>query len=682
MLLKASFSTGAAASLHHALQVTLQPESAGLAVTDQVSLPEPLSEVSFLLHDGLEPELLEPARGRLEAGSTVDGPVPLRRYRITFEAPVTSLLLSYAGTLHHPLAVYGEISSSRQSSPGLISREGVFLAGSSYWYPVIGRLPVSFSMHLELPPGWLGVSQGTALPSSTGWQENQPQEEIYLVAAPYQRYAVTAKERRAEVYLRKKDPALADRYLQATLKYIAMYESLLGPYPYTKFALVENFWESGYGMPSFTLLGPRVIRLPFILHTSYPHEILHNWWGNGVYIKPSSGNWSEGLTTYLSDHLLREQRGEGATYRRHTLQDYASYVTRKADFPLRQFRGNHGQVSQSIGYGKTLMLFHMLRSRLGDQLFITGLRRFYTDYRFQAAGWSELQQVFEKVSSQSLEAFFEQWLNRTGAPALELLEAGVTPTEEGYQTRIVLRQTQAEAPFQLQVPLFLELDGASEPELHLVSMNQRQVRIEIQTRQRPLYLSVDPRFDLFRHLDPGEIPGSLGQLFGANRAVAILPADAAPEVRQAYRQLAAQWQQRQPGLDWTWDTELQKLPGDRPVWVLGRENRFADRFRPLLLEHDMSLDQDSLALAIHNPEQSEGLLGLVQGDSPDAIAGLARKLPHYGRYGYTRFSGPQPSIRERGEWPVTGSNLGLPLAADGDRQRQAIPRHSPLTKIE
>ena len=31
-----------------------------------------------------------------------------------------------------------------------------------------------------------------------------------------------------------------------------MYNKLLGPYPYTKFALVENFWETGYGMPSFT----------------------------------------------------------------------------------------------------------------------------------------------------------------------------------------------------------------------------------------------------------------------------------------------------------------------------------------------------------------------------------------------------------------------------------------------
>jgi hypothetical protein len=56
-------------------------------------------------------------------------------------------------------------------------------------------------------------------------------------------------------------------------------------------------------MPSFTLLGSRVIRLPFILYSSYPHEILHNWWGNSVYVDYARGNWSEGLTSYLAESI-------------------------------------------------------------------------------------------------------------------------------------------------------------------------------------------------------------------------------------------------------------------------------------------------------------------------------------------------------------------------------------------
>jgi aminopeptidase N len=108
------------------------------------------------------------------------------------------------------------------------------------------------------------------------------------------------------VLLREPDAPLARKYLAATHRYLALYDELIGPYPYKKFAMVENFRQTGYGMPSFTLLGSRVIRFPFILSSSYPHEILHNWWGNSVYVDYDSGNWSEGLTSYLADHLIRE----------------------------------------------------------------------------------------------------------------------------------------------------------------------------------------------------------------------------------------------------------------------------------------------------------------------------------------------------------------------------------------
>jgi hypothetical protein len=84
-------------------------------------------------------------------------------------------------------------------------------------------------------------------------------------------------------------------------------------------------------MPSFTLLGDQVIRLPFILDTSYGHEILHNWWGNGVFVDIARGNWCEGLTTYGADYLYKEQQSEAEArdYRRTSLQGYLDYVSKE-----------------------------------------------------------------------------------------------------------------------------------------------------------------------------------------------------------------------------------------------------------------------------------------------------------------------------------------------------------------
>ena len=200
------------------------------------------------------------------------------------------------------------------------------------------------------------------------------------------------------VFLRAPDDALARQYLEATTGYLALYSSLIGPYPYGKWAAVENFWETGYGMPSFTLLGPKVIRFPFILHSSYPHEILHSWWGNGVFADAASGNWSEGLTAYLADHLVKEQRGEGAEYRQTTLQKYADYVLAGRDLPLTDFRSRHGSVTEAVGYGKSLMLFHMLRLELGDETFVAGLREFWGRMRFATASFADVRRAFEQAS--------------------------------------------------------------------------------------------------------------------------------------------------------------------------------------------------------------------------------------------------------------------------------------------
>ena len=103
---------------------------------------------------------------------------------------------------------------------------------------------------------------------------------------------------------------LSSAYLDAAIRYLKLYSDLFGPYPFPKFAVVENFFPTGYGFPSYTLLGSSVLRLPFILSSSLGHEIAHCWWGNGVQVDYQSGNWSEALTTYVADYLYKEQASQ------------------------------------------------------------------------------------------------------------------------------------------------------------------------------------------------------------------------------------------------------------------------------------------------------------------------------------------------------------------------------------
>lgn len=693
---------GAQTLIGYDLEARLQPDQGTLAVTATLTLPEEREDWTFLLHPGLEPRVLAGA-ARLEPLGSKGG-LEMFRLRRQGPGPVT---LGYAGPIRGDLERVTEgMGRTRQWTRGIISAEGVVLDGGSGWYPQFAGALYRFRLQVDLPPGWSAVSQGAgpdpttiargAYPESTTptiatdgttpagattarvrvtWREDRPQDDIYLIAAPFTAYVQPTDHGDAQVYLRQADEALARRYLDATADYLALYSDLIGPYPYAKFALVENFWETGYGMPSFTLLGPQVIRLPFILHSSYPHEILHNWWGNSVYIDYATGNWSEGLTAYLADHLLKEQEGQGAQYRRDGLQAYADYVRAGEDFPLSAFRGRHGSASQAIGYGKSLMLFHMLRRDLGDETFIAGLRRFYADNAFRTAGYEQLRIAFEQVSSRDLQGFFAAWTQRTGAPKLGLSRVILEPPAEatapgarpngGYRLVGQVEQTQPAAPFPLQVPLVVHLADGGLVQRRL-PMDARTLDFDLELPAAPLRLALDPEFDLFRHLAPGENPPSLSALFGAERGLMVLAAAEPTDLAAGYRQLAQAWLGQAKGWDLVLDQDLDRLPADRPVWLLGWSNRFLtelaarapglDPMHRRLTLDDQVIEGDDASLALVR-DQAGYPLGLIATGTAAALPGLARKLPHYGKYGYLAFTGPEPVNRLKGQWPAGESAL-------------------------
>ena len=411
-----------AAPLHHGLTVSLDPGTHRLSVTDRVILAAGQSaRPEFLLNARLTVLKSTPAADAVPLGDVrafgsagTGAAVPLKRYRLRSIPADGIVTIEYAGVMDFGLSAQKEqYTRGFRETAGTISDTGVYLAGGSAWYPQFAADLVTFDVDVKSPANWHVISQGSGTSSVDGragsahWTSRDPMDEIYLVGGPLQVTRGRAGGVEALVYLHDKDDALAAKYLKATSDYVEMFGRMIGPYPYDKFALVENFWETGYGMPSFTLLGPQIIRFPFILNSSFPHEILHNWWGNSVFVDYRGGNWSEGLTAYLADHLVQEQQGKGAEYRRASLQKYRDYVKDGRDFPLTAFTSRDTAATEAVGYGKTLMLFHMLRRRLGDQQFRQGLSDFYHQYRGRRAGWKDVRAVAESIAGDDLSRFFD-----------------------------------------------------------------------------------------------------------------------------------------------------------------------------------------------------------------------------------------------------------------------------------
>jgi hypothetical protein len=683
----------AVAQVHHDLMVTLQPDTAGIEVRATITLQDTHpSSLTFALHPALEPQLQGDRARLIKLPQQIDpGPPALhpstgispRRYRVELVPGENSFTLHYTGSIAHALQSQGEeYARSFQETRGIISPQGVFLSGASVWYPHIDDSLVTFDLEVHLPEGWKSMSQGEHLdmqPVSDRmpgehWHVTTPQEEIYLIAGPFTAWSSVDRGVAAMVLLRDPDDALARKYLDTTHQYIALYEALIGPYPFKKFAMVENFWETGYGMPSFTLLGSRVIRFPFILSSSYPHEILHNWWGNSVYVDYDSGNWAEGLTSYLADHLIKEQSGGGGEYRRNTLQKYTDYVSRQGDFPLTAFRSRHSARTEAVGYGKTLMLFHMLRRQLGDAVFEQGLQAFYQRYRFKVAGFGDVQDSFATVAGEPLEDFFRQWVHRTGAPQFRISKARAKPEGDSYRLTAVIEQTQPGPAYRLKLPVAVHMDGIDQAYQARVTIGDRQQALSLTLPARPVQLEVDPEFDVFRRLHRNEIPPAVSQAMGAEQVLVVLADKAPAELKQAYRTLAERWQQEKPGhVKVIFDTEIQALPDNRAVWLFGWHNRFRPQLDSALQAYDFATDGDSvriagttltpqthsLAVLARQPEAPDQALGWLAADSAAALPGLGRKLPHYGRYSYLGFTGAAPDNVLKGQWPVVNSPMSV-----------------------
>jgi aminopeptidase N len=689
-------SVNASDLVHHDLKVTLSPAEHRLSVIDAITLPAGTpDELTFELHAGLRPESTSPGVKLTKEGD-VDRAVPVEVYRVRLPAAVRAFTLKYRGVIDHPLEEAGaEQARGFRDSPGLITSEGVVLSGNTSWYPELGEGLMTFALEVELPEKWDAVSQGERTlhelkekKTVVRWQASEPQDEIYLVAAKFTEYDKPTGRAEAMAFLRTPDPGLAGKYLDAAASYLALYEKLIGPYPYKKFALVENFWETGFGMPSFTLLGPKIIRLPFIINTSYPHEILHNWWGNSVFPEYEKGNWSEGLTAYLADHLMKEQQGDGAEYRLNTLQKYADYVSAGKDFPLAQFRSRHSSSSEAIGYGKGLMFFHMLRLELGDDAFKRGIQGFYKNYAFRSAGFDELRMSFETASGKDLAREFEQGVARTGAPVLTVSEANTLAVRDGFILSARLEQTQPGEAYFLRVPVAVTMGGRDKTFQTIVEMRGKKMEMNLRVPGRPVRLDIDPEFDLFRRLDREELPPAISQALGAKKMLVLLPASAPKELLQAYRELASSIGRSGPDeVEVRLDAEAQALPSDRAVTLLGWENLFLNEATAALSGYEVRINPKAVRInrteikrsghafvfSARLPKNKDLALLFIAADRSAALPGLGRKLPHYHKYCYLAFEGAEPDNVAKGRWPVVNSPLSVLLPdADGRAHKVGI----------
>ncbi len=551
-----------------------------------------------------------------------------------------------------------------------ISQQGSFLLAGAGWYPELLDSQATYRLTVTAPSGLIAVTAGRSLghrvnggKTVSGWEVTYPVEGLSLSVARYLVEEKSVDNITVATYLLPQNNHLAEAYLEATADYLSLYSDLFGAYPFQKFAVVENFFPTGFGFPSYTLLGGRVLQLPFIIHTSLGHEIAHCWWGNGVYVDSSQGNWSEGLTAYVSDYRFKEMKSYEAArdHRRQWLRNYSTLVSPQNDFALQRFQSRYDPITRTIGYDKGAMIFHMIRQTLGEEAFWGALQDIYRTRLFKQTSWSDLQQAFEIRGKRSLQVFFDQWVYRRGAPQLSL--NGIRADFTGGIWKVKGQILQSMPYF--DVPLTLALQNAKQTAYQKIFVSGRATPFELDSDHQPQKLIADPNEDIFRRLLPSEIPPAVNTLKSASTVLTVLSEKLDPEIKKAAGILALSL-----GLKhnrFVTESELNgQMLAENDILVIGlpRRNDLLSKMpaRITVQSDSFVLDDrrhdkasDTFLGVFEHPTATNRVAALFMPLSVQYAEVVARKITHYGKYSYLAFQGGKNL--DKGIWPVETSPL-------------------------
>lgn len=330
------------------------------------------------------------------------------------------VVVEYGGTTGRPRDIEGALYG------WVTTRDGALVAnepdGAMTWYPVSDHQTdkASYTFEITVPEGKTAVANGmpagdpeTADGSTTWYWDAPDQMASYLATA-----SVGDLVQRPTRYsssgvpiLDFVDADLTAGNLSTTNASLALepamidfFESAFGPYPFVAAGSIVDDDSVGYALETQT----RPVYSRSASQGTVAHEIAHQWFGDAVSPERWADIWlNEGWATYATWMWTEEQGVRSAQESYNVWYEparTASYWSLQIGDP-----GPDGIFSSQV-YNRGAATLHALRVQVGDDAFFAGARLWLSRYDDSAATADDFQAVFEEVSGQDLDGFFQTWL--------------------------------------------------------------------------------------------------------------------------------------------------------------------------------------------------------------------------------------------------------------------------------
>ncbi len=227
------------------------------------------------------------------------------------------------------------------------------------------------------------------------------------------------------------------------------------------------------------------------------HELAHQWWGDLLTCRDWAHLWlNEGFASYF-EALWDEYDLGPEAFAYNMFQKAGSAMRGGAERPIVDRAYEHSRdMFDSRAYPKGAWVLHMLRRRLGDELFWEALNRYATDFLYETVETVDLRMTVEDVSGRSFERFFHDWTERPGHPKVSVSSSW--HSDDGL-AEVAVKQTQEGAAFHFPLALEFRCNG-QEPVRVTRDVTARELTFYVPLPAAPTMVRVDPEQSVLMEL--------------------------------------------------------------------------------------------------------------------------------------------------------------------------------------
>lgn len=277
--------------------------------------------------------------------------------------------------------------------------------------------------------------------------------------------------------------------ITALLPVLDLFEQIYGPYPFRNEKVGNAQFDWGGGMEHQSIA--------FVTDFSrglLAHEQAHQWFGDAITCASYTHVWlSEGFATYsaaLADQML----GPVSAFNDWKATAIGTITSSAGGSVYCTDTTNIDRIyDYRLTYLKGAMLLHMLRWKMGDAAFFSGIQHYFADpeRKHHFALTDDLKAHLEATSGLNLDGFFSDWFYGEGYPKYEIRW---TQTDSDNKVYLKLNQTSSHPSVDFyEMPVQIQLSGIGFDTTILVDHTFNGQLVDVTTSFKVYFVYFDPQ---------------------------------------------------------------------------------------------------------------------------------------------------------------------------------------------